>query len=270
MKGMVNNMVIDINAYIGHYPFRKTRYKTAADLMGLMDKYGVDMCCVASLNAIYYKDCMEGNDELLEEIAPYRDRLVPFCVINPEYNNAHDDLTQCVKKMGFRGLRLFPKQQGYRLDGELSAAMLRTAGEMKIPVHVPVILEDLRGHHPMDPPSPIDAGEVMRAALLAPETDIVLSNAYLNAYAREIEPACKERAGGVYYDIGRIDCLFFNQIEDLAGKVGYERLCVGTGAILQNIPVQFVKLHYMSATMGTTPEQLELVKCGNIARLLNI
>jgi len=265
-------MIIDVNAHIGHYPFRRLKYKTAADLIGLMDRYGIDKCCVASLSAAYYKDCMEGNLELLDEIAPHRERLIPFCVVNPEYNKAQDDFRKCVGELGFKGLRLFPKQQGYRLDGELSAKMLRIAGEMGIPAHIPLLLDDLRGHHPLDINAPVDAAEIGRAAASAPDTDIILSNEYLNQYAREIEPTIKGRAGkgNVYYDIGRVDCLCLTMLPELAEAAGYERLVFGTGATLQNIPVQFVKLHYMGATMGTTPEQAEQIKSGNLARLLNI
>jgi len=263
-------MIIDVNAYIGHYPFRKTEFTTAADLIGLMDKYGIDKSCVASLNAVYYKDCMEGNHELLEEIKPFRDRLIPFCVINPEYNCAQNDFKACVNELGFKGLRLFPRQQGYKLDSELSAAMLRMAGEMGVPVHIPILLEDLRGHHPLDVETPVGAEEIKRAALLAPGADIMLSNAYLEGYARALEPACKERSGKIYYDIGRVDCVYLTSLNDLVRDAGYERILFGTGAMLQNIAVQFVKLHYMGTSVGATPEQIDMVKSGNLAGLLGI
>jgi predicted TIM-barrel fold metal-dependent hydrolase len=263
-------MIIDVNAYIGHYPFRRTKYKSGADLVMLMDRYGIDKSCVASVSAVYYKDCMEGNRELLDGIAALGDRLIPFCVLNPEYNGARDDFRKCVTELGFKGLRLFPRQQGYRLDGDLSAEMLRIAGEMGIPVHIPILLEDLRGHHHLDISEPIGADEIKRAALLAPETDFVLSNEYLGHYAQTIEPACAGRAGKVYYDIDRVDCLYLTMMEDLVNAAGYGRMVFGTGATLQNMSVQFVKLHYMGKTLGTTPEQMEAVKGGNLARLLGI
>jgi len=262
-------MVIDVNAYIGHYPFRMLKYKTAEDLIGLMDYYGVDMCCVASLTAVYFKDCMEGNRALFEAIKPFTGRLVPFCVINPEYNDAANDFRQCVEQFGCRGLRLFPRQQGYKLDGAQSAELLRMAGKMKIPVHIPILLEDLRGHHPLDIAEPIDAGEIKRAALLAPETDFILSNDYLNGFAKTIEPAVAGRPGKFYYDIGRVDCLCQTMMEELVAIAGYERVVFGSGAMLQNISVQFVKLHYMGATMGTTPEQLKMITHKNLAGLLS-
>ena len=263
-------MVIDVNAHIGHYPFRRTKHKTAADLVGLMDKYGVDKSCAASINAIYYKDSMQGNYELLDEIAPFADRLLPFCVINPEYNRAKEDFIECVDKLGFKGLRLYPKQHAYKLDGELSVELMRIAAEKGVPVHIPILLEDMRGHHALDVAVPLDAEEIKRAALSSPGTDIMLSNEYLQYYARVIEPACKDRPGGVYYDIGRVDCIYLTSLRDLVREAGYGRLLFGTGAPLQNMAVQFVKLHYMQAIMWTTPEQIEAITSGNAARVINL
>lgn len=268
--GGIIDMVIDVNTYIGHYPFRKTKYSTASDLVSLMDRYGIGKSCVASLNAIYYKDCMEGNLELLDEIRPYKDRLIPFCVINPEFNWAAEDFKDCVKKMGFKGLRLFPKQQGYRLSSKLSIEILQLSGEMGIPVHIPMQLEDQRGHHPLDFIEVIDAEEIKQAVLNAPETDIILSNNYLGHYAKAIKSACKERSNRIYYSIERLDCLYSTGMEGMLRDVGYSQLIFGSGAMLQTIPVQFVKLYYMSKTIGTTLEQIEMIKSGNLVNLLKI
>jgi hypothetical protein len=59
-------------------------------------------------------------------------------------------------------------------------------------------------------------------------------------------------------------------MQGLVKECGYERMVFGTGAMMQNIPVQFVKLHYMGDAMGAAPEQIELIKSGNLARLLKM
>ena len=35
-------MIIDVNASLGHYPFRKLRFNTAEKMIGLMDRNGVE------------------------------------------------------------------------------------------------------------------------------------------------------------------------------------------------------------------------------------
>jgi len=256
-------MIIDVNAYIGHYPFRNLKYRTAVELAALMDKYGIAKSCVASLNAVYYRDCMQGNCELIEEISPYRGRLIPFCVINPEYNWAQNDLRKCIE-MGFRGVRLFPKQQFYKLDGEGSVQLLNLAAELKIPVHIPIILEDLRGRHPMDVMEVISPEEIKNAAILAPDTSFILSNYNFPSYSRVI------KSDNVYYDIGRLECLFGSSISEVAKDAGYDRLIFGTGAMMQNIPVQLVKLSLMEEILGIASEQIEGIMSGNLSKLINI
>jgi hypothetical protein len=263
-------MIIDVNTYIGHYPFRQMKYKTAADLVYLMDKYGIDKACVSNLHATYYKDPIRGNYELLEEIKPYADRLIPFAVLNPEYNQPMLDFDKCFKELGFKGLRLFPRQNGYKLDGDASVAMLKAAGEAKIPVHLPILLEDLRGYHPLDTPTELDAEEIKRAVVKAPDTDFILSNAYFHMYAKTIEPACKERKGRIFYDIARTEPLFGSWMKELANTVGYGRLVFGTDAPLQNIPVQFIKLEYLPKTLGAAVADIEGIKYKNIAGLLGL
>ena len=46
-------MIIDVNTYIGHWPFRQVLDSTPEGLINLMDKSGIDMACVSNLNAIF-------------------------------------------------------------------------------------------------------------------------------------------------------------------------------------------------------------------------
>jgi len=254
-------MIIDVNAYIGHYPFRSLKYHTADELVALMDKYRIAKSCVASLNAVYYRDCMQGNYELIEEIAIYGGRLIPFCVINPEYNWAKNDLKQCAA-MGFKGLRLFPKQQGYKLDGAESIIMLRLAAELNMPVHIPIILEDLRGRHPMDVMEVISPEEIKNAASASPDTNIILSNYSFPSYARVI------KSDKIYYDIGRLECLFGTSLEEVVKDAGFDHLIFGSGAMLQNIPVQLVKIHYLENNFGAKTDQIEGILSENLRKMI--
>ena len=101
-------MIIDVNAYLGHWPFRQLRHNTASGLLKLMDKNGIDKAIVSSINAIFYKNCHSGNEELAAETKAHRDRLIPFATLNPEYPGWEDDLKHCHEDFGMTGLRLLP------------------------------------------------------------------------------------------------------------------------------------------------------------------
>ena len=77
-------MIIDVNAYLGPFAFRRLRNNTAASLLKLMDAKAIDRAVVSSATAITYRNAQSGNEELAEQVKPYRDRLIPFAVINPD------------------------------------------------------------------------------------------------------------------------------------------------------------------------------------------
>ena len=57
-------MIIDINAYLGHFAFRQLRHNTADGLLALMDRKGIDRAVVSSAAAITYRNAQSGNEEV--------------------------------------------------------------------------------------------------------------------------------------------------------------------------------------------------------------
>src|SRR5690554_1232040 len=98
-------MWIDINAYVGHWPFKQMKHNTCQALLERMDQFGVDVSMVANLNGIFYKNTQAANLELYEEAKandPNGDRLVLFSIINPIYPAWRNDLQECAR-MGMKG-----------------------------------------------------------------------------------------------------------------------------------------------------------------------
>ncbi|MGD8237415.1 MAG: metal-dependent hydrolase, partial [Armatimonadota bacterium] len=108
-------MLIDVNAYLGHWAFRELRNNTAARLVRLMDRKGIDLAVVSSASAILYKNSQAGNEQLARDTRRHGDRLIPFAVINPAYADWEHDLAVCVEDLGMRGLRLYPGYHNYAL-----------------------------------------------------------------------------------------------------------------------------------------------------------
>lgn len=78
-------MLIDVNTYIGHWPFRQLRHNTAEAMVKRMDQHGIDQAVVASIHGIFYKNVHPANEELAKAVRRYRDRLIPFATLNPAY-----------------------------------------------------------------------------------------------------------------------------------------------------------------------------------------
>ena len=111
-------MLIDINANIGHWPFEQTNCNNCQALLERMNKFGVDVSVVSNMNGIFYKDTQAANEELHQDIMSnrnFRDRFIPFAIINPIYAGWKNDLNICITKMGIKGIRLYPLYHDYKL-----------------------------------------------------------------------------------------------------------------------------------------------------------
>ena len=96
-------MIIDVNAYLGHFAFRRLRHNTAPKLLSLMDRARIDRAVVSSASSITYRNPQAGNEEMAAEIKSHADRLTGFAVLNPVYAGWRDDLKTCHQQFGMRG-----------------------------------------------------------------------------------------------------------------------------------------------------------------------
>ncbi|MCI6907845.1 MAG: amidohydrolase family protein [Clostridiales bacterium] len=261
-------MMIDSCAYIGHYPFRKTPARTAAELVARMDALGIDCAVVSSVQGIYYRDMMDGNEELFGEIAPYRDRLIPAANANPVYPCAMEDLERCVKEEGCREIRFWPRQTDVSPDHDAYTALLRRCGELGVPAGFSVALEDVRGRHPLDIRTLVTPEELARAAMAAPRTDFVIHNAPGIAYAKAL--CALERPGRCWFDMGKLDSLYAATLEELIGTAGIDRVLFGSSAPLQYAEPQFVKLQAYADAYGIPQEELDKITFRNAQELYKI
>src|SRR5687767_9188776 len=74
-------VLLDINAYVGHWPFKQLKHNTCSLLLERMNKFGVDVSIISNLNAVFYKNTQSGNEELYDEINSdprFRERFIAF------------------------------------------------------------------------------------------------------------------------------------------------------------------------------------------------
>ena len=114
-------MIIDVNAWVGHWPFRRLRHNTVQGLLRLMDRNGIDRAVVASIHGVFYRDAHSANEELAGQVLRRRDRLIPFATLNPTCAGWKEDLRRCVEDLELCGIRLVPQYHGY--DPESDAAL---------------------------------------------------------------------------------------------------------------------------------------------------
>jgi hypothetical protein len=54
-------MRIDVNAFVGHYPFRRVEGGSASALREAMQQNAIDQAWISNLSAVYWKDPTDGN-----------------------------------------------------------------------------------------------------------------------------------------------------------------------------------------------------------------
>ncbi|HEX8041689.1 MAG TPA: amidohydrolase [Chryseosolibacter sp.] len=148
-------MLLDINAYVGHWPFKQLKHNTCEALLARMNKFGVDTSVISNINGIFYKNTQSANEELYDEISSderFKKRFIPFAVINPVYAGWRDDFETCVSKMGMKGLRLYPQYHDYEMTDPSLIELVRLARERGLPVAFDIRMVDSRQRSWMDIP----------------------------------------------------------------------------------------------------------------------
>ena len=146
-------MLIDINANIGHWPFRQTNCNTCGALLDRMNKFGVDVSVISNMNGIFYKDSHASNLELSEEINSdkrFRNRFLPFGIINPIYAGWKNDLDVCSKKLGMKGIRMYPQYHDYEITDPSCIELVKYARDRGLIVAFTIRMVDSRPRSWMD------------------------------------------------------------------------------------------------------------------------
>jgi uncharacterized protein len=146
-------MLIDINAHVGHWPFKQLKYNTCSLLLDRMNKYGVDISVVSNLNGVFYKDTQSANEELFKDLRSgkkFSDRFIPFAVLNPTYGGWQNDFKICTTKFGMKGICLYPLYHDYEITDPSCIELVKRARDNGIIVTFTHRIVDARQRSWMD------------------------------------------------------------------------------------------------------------------------
>jgi len=256
-------MLIDVNAYLGHFAFRQLRHATAPGLLTLMDGAGIDKAVVSSASAIAYRNAQAGNEEVHAEAGPHRDRLIPFAVVNPSYAGWQDDLRICHEGFGMSGLRLYPRWHNYTLADRCCLDLVHAATERGMAVSIPIRAEDSRQRHWLVDVPDVALDEIAALVKACPQARFILVNGI--GFARS--PLGQQDNGlPANYAVGisRLSALLANEIGQLIASLGAQRLLFGTGMPFKYPGPALVKLEVLDAS----EHEKEQIRWQNAARLL--
>ncbi len=125
------------NTFRTLYSKPRTKLATAEDLIKAMDEDGVSKSVILNIGWNSDELIKETNDYLLESAHKYKDRLIPFCCVNPALPSAAQELRRCANA-GAKGVgELHQDTQGFDLgDAHTMAPVMSVADEFGLPVIV--------------------------------------------------------------------------------------------------------------------------------------
>jgi hypothetical protein len=254
-------MRLDVNCFLGSYPFRRVPGTSPDALLRSMDRVSIDQAWVSHLPGIFWRDPAAGNPWLYETTAKY-DRLSPVPAVHPGLAGWEQILSEA-SATGAPAVRCDPTFYGLDPVGAEMQALAKACGAEGLALLLAVRLEDARQRHPND-----RAGElppwVVRTLI---RTDAALRLVVTHAERGFVEEvhfgSTPEEARRVWWDISWIWGPPEDHLATLLQTIGPERFVFGTGQPLRLPETSVAKLDLLDLTA----EHRSLIESDNANRV---
>ncbi|HET8650593.1 MAG TPA: hypothetical protein VFL95_11160 [Gemmatimonadales bacterium] len=222
-------MRIDVNSFLGPFPFRRIESTTPEQLLAAMDRTGISEAWAAWLPAVLWRDPMEGN-ALLYQMASERIRPVP--AIHPGLPGWESDLADAVSRQ-VPAVRCDPLYYGLAPTGREVVRLAAACGAAQAPLLLSVKLEDLRQRHPLDTAGDLPAAAVRQLIRSDSALRLIITQAD-RGFIEEVHfGSTPDEASRIWWDISWIWGPPEDHLATLLRTVGPERFLFGTGQPLR-------------------------------------
>ncbi len=219
--------VLDVNAYIGPYPFRAVPHPDPDALVRVMDREEIAEAWVGSLPAPWHRDPSAANEDLFQQLAPHAGRLRAVPAVRPDWPNWNGALRSYLDR-GIPAVRAYPAQWGLGAGDARLTGLAAACAEGGVALVLTVRFEDLRQRHPLDTAGDLQPATVRELARAGTGARIVVTAAgrdFIEEVHWGLTP--NERAL-TWWDISWIWGPPEDHLAHLCRTVGKDRLVYGT------------------------------------------
>lgn len=127
---------VDMHTHIGQ-TWNTTVSLSAEELLRWMDAHRIAQAVVLPLTSPESSSFLITNDFVLEQTRPFRDRLIPFCSVDPRtsYSGGHKGLVAMLQKWVEAGAKGFGEHKaGVNFDDPRNMALYAACAELKLPL----------------------------------------------------------------------------------------------------------------------------------------
>jgi uncharacterized protein len=224
-------MRIDVNAFVGAYPFRRVPGTSPEAVLAAMDRVGLDEAWITHLPGIFWRNPIEGNAWLLETVRR-SPRLRPVPAIHPGLAHWDEALARACDA-GAPAVRADPTFYGMDPSGLEMRALAAACGATDMPLVLAVRLEDARQRHPNDVAAELPASAVRALVRSDPDVRLLITHAD-RPFVEEVHfGSTPAEAARIWWEI----CWLWGPPEDhlqtLLRTIGVDRFVLGTGQPLR-------------------------------------
>jgi predicted TIM-barrel fold metal-dependent hydrolase len=233
-------MRIDVNSFVGAYPFRRVPGTSPDALLAAMDRVGIDQAWVSHLPSVYWREPAAGNSWLYETARRF-DRLRPVPAVHPGLTGWE----QVVREAGGEGapaVRSDPTYYGLEPTGPELRALVARCGEASIPLIMAVRFEDARQRHPNDRAAELPPWAIRTLIRTHPAVRLLVTHAD-RSFIEEVHfGSTPEEAARIWWDITWVWGPPEDHLQTLFGTIGVGRFVFGTGQPLRLPETSVAKL----------------------------
>jgi hypothetical protein len=251
-------MRIDVNAFLGAYPYRRVPGTAPEAVLRAMERVAIDEAWVTHLPGLFWQAPPEGNAWLYETTARER-RLKPVPAVHPGLAGWEEVLGEAVDR-GAPAVRCDPTHCGLDPAGAEMRVLVAACGAASLPLVMGVRLEDGRQRHPNDRAAELPTAAVR--ALIRSDDDVRLVVTHADrAFVEEVHfGSTPEQAARIWWDICGIWGPPEDHLETLLGTVGVGRFVFGTGQPLRIPDSSVAKLDLLELSDA----QRAAIECDNV------
>jgi predicted TIM-barrel fold metal-dependent hydrolase len=256
--------MIDVNVFLGAYPWRRVPGTSPEVVLRRMDEVGVTTAWVTHLPSLFWKDPAEGNPWLYET-AEREPRFRPVPVIHPGLPGWEDDLAEA-RRRGAVAVRADPGPLGVAPTSPDLLRFLAASAAAGLPVQAAVRLEDGRGRHPLDV-APELAPWMVRAWVRShPGLRLVITHAE-RSFIEEVHfGSTPDEAGRIWWDISWVWGPPEDHLTHLLAVMGPARFLFGSGQPLRLAETPAARLDLLAldarAREAITQDNARALDCG--------
>ena len=219
--------LIDHNALIGAFPFRRLPEATPARLLADMDRLGIASAWVGHVPSAWYRDAAAGNDELFAALDQARMRLLPVPAVNPAFPGWEREIARA-RSERCPAVRTYPAHYGFATAGPQLAALAAACAEAKVDLVLTMRFEDARQRSRLDVAADLIGADVRATVRAHPRVRLLVTNAD-RAIVEEVHwGSTPEESSRIRWDISWIWGPPEDHLVHLYRTVGRERFVFGT------------------------------------------